>query len=769
MYSYLSEKIYQQRKLLFILFLLTNLISLIALPKFQLENNFISFFSDDFEPYKDYLLLSDEYPISDSVVLVLSIDKKQHLVSLIENLKLLEQELTQLDHFKHTKSILDIPVLNPGNEDFSTDYPFAQINSDTTPSSRVNQNKKAAVYLKAWEKFQNDPRAKHLFVAENGLATSMVISFNLPNQQRQIATSRINTQIREILNRHKKLYTDVQYSVIGPLVVQDQINKGFKKDLVTLGLPILMLGFILIWWSNRSVWGLVAGGASIISALVFTAALATLFGFQFNQTSILAFVLAFIIGLADTIHLSTTMFSHMQKGATQKEALQRSITHNLRPITLTTLTTAVGFSCLYFCDSPPFQILGLTATIGVLAAYFSTLCCLPYLLSVKELEARGGNTLLIAQFKRLNVIRENHRTAILLVFSVLSLFSLYGLGKNTLDNNELDYFPADSQIQRNVAEITKHFPGYNRLQLVIRPLNSKDITDIDFLKKVENVETWLYQQAHVVHTQSYLQLLRYLNQAFHNGDPQYYEIPRSNLLSQDLMFLLEFSSTEKFNSRGLMSPNKDSLKLDIYVQAINNRDLIELANNIEKKLAEQFEGNQFSLSGRPLVFAHLGQSVIKNMLWGSLFALLGVTALTFIGLRSIKLGLLSILPNILPGILIFGLWGLLVGKIDIAAAVTFTLCLGIIVDDTIHILSGYQQHRDKGMGPQDAITLAIEQSGPSLLMTTLVIGLGFSILSFSHLGPNATIGYMSAPIIFSALILDFLLLPLLLPNKPAVN
>ena len=82
MYSYLSEKIYQQRQLLFILFLLTNLISLIALPKFQLENNFISFFSDDFEPYKDYLLLSDEYPISDSVVLVLSIDKKQHLVEL---------------------------------------------------------------------------------------------------------------------------------------------------------------------------------------------------------------------------------------------------------------------------------------------------------------------------------------------------------------------------------------------------------------------------------------------------------------------------------------------------------------------------------------------------------------------------------------------------------------------------------------------------------------------------------------------------------------
>lgn len=766
MYQALAVRIYQHRSGLFILFLLITGMCLLAVPKFKLENNFKSFFSESFEPYKAYLLLSHEYPVTDSVVLVLSTENPDGIVNLIDQLRVLENELKQIVYFHQVKSILDVPLLKPGREDFSTEYPFVKDELNEEEKVYTNHQDRDNFYLETWKKFQQDPRTRHLFVADKGNAASISVSFNLPSSARQKAASQVSQQIQKLMASFSSPHNDISLAAIGPLIVQDEINRGFKSDLTRLGLPILALGFMLIWWSNRSVWGLLVGGVSIVSALVITAAISTQIGFIFNQTSILAFVLVFIIGLADTIHLSATMFAHMHKGDEQLNALRSSLEHNLRPISLTTLTTAVGFACLYFCDSPPFQILGITAAIGVLVAYFTTLCCLPFLFGLKKLKAKGGNALLVSQFHRINQWRNDFKGIILLGFGLLCGLSLYGLTQNTLDNNELNYFPADSLVQRNVVEITNHFPGYNRLELTINPSQNKDITDIGFLAKVESFSDWLAKQSSIVHHQSYLHLLRYLNQAFHQGDPNYYRLPESNLLSQDLLFLLEFSSNEKFNSRGVISVNKDSLKLDLYVEALSNQELIKLANDMESELRQHFNPEQFNLSGRPLVFAHLGQYVIENMLWGSLLALIGVTALTFIGLRSITLGLASIIPNLIPGLLVYGLWGLIVGEINIAAAVTFSLCLGIIVDDTIHILAGYQQNLKAGCRPQQAIDNAIVQSGPALLMTTLVIGIGFSIFAFSQLSPNATIGYMSAPIIFCALVLDFFLLPLLLNLLP---
>lgn len=767
MYHALAAKIFQHRTWFFLAFLLSTGACLLALPNFKLENNFKSFFSETFEPYNAYLSLSDEYPVTDSVILVLANENPERVVNLIDQLRQIENDLKQIIYFHQVKSILDIPILQPGQEDFTTEYPFTEKGQTDGERVHINQQDRDTLYQKTWERFQQDPRTRHIFVAAAGDAASISVSFNLPSTGRQKAAAKVNQQIQRLLEKFAASSTDMKLHAIGPLIVQDEINRGFKSDLMRLGLPILVLGFILIWWSNRSIWGLMVGGVSIVSALIITAAISTQLGFVFNQTSILAFVLVFIIGLADTIHLAATMFAHMHKGDQQLDALRSSIKHNLRPITLTTLTTAVGFACLYFCDSPPFQILGLTAAIGVLAAYFTTLCCLPFLFGWKSLQARGGNALLVSQFHRVNQWRNKFKVFILLGFGLLSVISIYGLTQNTLDNNELNYFPKDSLVQRNVAEITNHFPAYNRLELSIKPSDNKDITDVAFLNKIATFSDWLTSQPNIVHHQSYLHLLRYLNQAFHQGDPQFHRLPDNNPLSQDLLFLLEFSANEKFNSRGLISLNKDSLKLDLYIKALSNRELIKQANKVENELTRHFNAEQFNLSGRPLVFAHLGQYVIKNMLWGSLLALIGVTALTFIGLGSIKLGLISILPNLIPGLLIYGLWGLIVGETNIAAAVTFSLCLGIIVDDTIHILSSYQQNLAAGFSPEQAVDNAIIETGPALFVTTLVVGVGFSILALSQLSPNATIGYMSAPIIFSALILDFFLLPLLLKLLPS--
>ena len=162
------------------------------------------------------------------------------------------------------------------------------------------------------------------------------------------------------------------------------------------------------------------------------------------------------------------------------------------------------------------------------------------------------------------------------------------------------------------------------------------------------------------------------------------------------------------------------------------------------------------------MFSHLGFQVISSMIKGSLTALALITVVLVIGLRSFRYGLLSLIPNIFPAAVIYGLWGLLVGEINQAAAVTFSVSLGIVVDDTVHILSKYMSARKKGEDVEQAIEYAFTTAGTAMIITSITLTSGLLVLSQSVFGINAIIGSMVAPIVLFALLIDFMFLPSIL-------
>ena len=164
-----------------------------------------------------------------------------------------------------------------------------------------------------------------------------------------------------------------------------------------------------------------------------------------------------------------------------------------------------------------------------------------------------------------------------------------------------------------------------------------------------------------------------------------------------------------------------------------------------------------------MMFAHIGKRNIISMLAGTTIALVLISLIMIIALRSFKLGLVSMVPNLVPAAMGFGIWGIFVGEIGLGLSVVTSMTLGIVVDDTVHFMSKYRRARvEKGYDSEQAVRYAFTSVGRALLVTSVVLIAGFLVLSFSAFKLNSDMGLLTALVIALALLADFLLLPPLL-------
>ena len=210
--------------------------------------------------------------------------------------------------------------------------------------------------------------------------------------------------------------------------------------------------------------------------------------------------------------------------------------------------------------------------------------------------------------------------------------------------------------------------------------------------------------------------------------------------------------------------DKSATRLTVTVENLTSKALIGLVEAGQHWLRDNAPPPMQAYGVGPgVMFSYISSRNVQSMLVGTLLAV-GLIALTLIlALRSVRFGLLSLLPNLLPGAMAFGLWGLFVGQVNLGLSIVSGMCLGIVVDDTVHFLSKYlRARRERRLGPEEAVRYAFRTVGAALVVTSIVLAAGFSILAQSTFGFNGDMGKMSALIIVFALGADLLFLPPLL-------
>ncbi|MDF1764506.1 MAG: MMPL family transporter, partial [Oleibacter sp.] len=475
------------------------------------------------------------------------------------------------------------------------------------------------------------------------------------------------------------------------------------------------------------------------------------------------------IAVADTIHVLVSYYYYLRQGSNKYTAICQSMKINFSPVFITSITTMIGVLALNTSDSPPYRDMGNMIAVGVMVAWALTVILVPIILMIlpipKHIHKQKKSPLIdhVA-----NLIIRYHK--ILFVFMTLTVIgSTMLLNRIVITERWHDFFDKSFAIRQTTDAIDDTMKGLHALYFIADSQQADGINDPAYLQQLDNFAQWLSTQPEVVSVTSLASTIKQLNQDLHQGQPSWYRIPDDRESAAQYLLLYELSLPLGLGLETTMTSDRSATR----IQAFSRRSDSAAILAIDHRAVAWAQANAPLLNitettGLDVVFANLTYRNVTAMLEGTAIALIVISLLMIAALRSWRLGLISMVPNLIPALVAYGLWGLLYGRIDTATSVVACLSLGIVVDDTVHFLSKYNYARMQlKASTEEAIRYAFRTVGVALLITSAILVGGFTVMEFSHFMPSRAMGLLLALTIATALVIDFLLLPplLLLADK----
>jgi len=345
---------------------------------------------------------------------------------------------------------------------------------------------------------------------------------------------------------------------------------------------------------------------------------------------------------------------------------------------------------------------------------------------------------------------------------VASVLITSAITRNEINDDFLKYFDEDITFRADTDWISKNLTGLNQIQFDMQSKKPNGISDPNFLSKLEVFSQWSRKQDVVTNVQSITDVFKRLNRDLNGGDTNFYKVPESRELAAQYLLLYELSLPFGLDLNNQIDIDKSSTQVIVTIEDLTTNEIKAWIKEAETFLTEEL-GMDAVAAGPTVMFSYIAERNIQGMLWGTLYAVLIISGIILIALRDVRLGLLSLVPNILPAALAFGVWGMFVGQVNMAVAVVTGMALGVIVDDSVHFLTKYQLARkNDNLSAEKAVVSAFGGVGTALLVTTVILVAGFAILAQSSFGLNSAMASLTAISLFMALIADLTILPSLL-------
>ena len=598
-------------------------------------------------------------------------------------------------------------------------------------------------------------------VSRDGRAAGVAINFVLPENHDQ-AVIEITEYLDLLLDQARARHPGIDYYMTGDIALNHAFAEATADDLQTLT-PIVFLIIVAVTaLFLRSILGTAAIVAVLMFAVNTTMGFAGWMGVVFSPTSSGVPIIVTVVAVADSIHVVTTVLLGMRRGLDRNAAIVESFHINAYPIFLTSMTTAIGFLSLNTAESPPFHDLGNYVAFGVLCAFVYTMTLLPALLALLPLRARRYQPGQAAYFDRFADFVVARRTVLLWSVAAAVVVLATGVPRIELSDNLTQYFDERYEFRRDSDYVAENLTSLDRLEYSLDAGREGGITDPGYLRTVDALAEWFREQPEVTYVQSFPDIMKRLNKNMHGDDPAFHRLPEDGDLAAQYLLLYELSLPFGADLNDRIDVAKSATRLVVSTSSSWSRELRELDERAQVWIRANAPGFSAGASGLSIMSAHVSQRSIDSMLGGTISAMVLISFILIFIFRSIRIGLLSLVPNFIPAIMSFGLWGYLVGHVGIASSVVVAIVFGIIVDDTIHFLSEYLKARREGLSAAEAVRSAFHTVGQALLTTTVVLSAGFMAFATSGFEVSWSLGLLVTMTILLALAADFLLLPTLL-------
>ncbi|EHK9047076.1 MMPL family transporter [Vibrio vulnificus] len=609
----------------------------------------------------------------------------------------------------------------------------------------------------------SEPLLVNALVSEKGDVAVINITMQMPGVDETAEVNEVVAYVEQMLSHYRAEYPDVTIYKAGIIAMNHSFAMAAQNDSATLVPTMLLVILVFLTIMLRSFLSVLATLVVIIGAIIATLGIVGWAGMFLHVASVNVPTLIMTLAVADCVHVIASMRHFMRQGMPKSQAIHRSVTLNFVPIIITSVTTAIGFLMMNMSDSPVLRDFGNLSALGVMIACVLSVSLLPALLNLLPVRFRAKQTAKSSDIMDKLADLVVHRRNVLLPLSIVVIAGSAALiPYNKVNDESVKYFDTSSEFRQAADFMEQRIGGMTTMSIAIKTHQSQGIASPEFLEVLGEFTRWLREQPETDHVASLSDIYKRLNKNMHGDDSAYYALPAERELAAQYLLLYEMSLPFGLDLNNQVNVDKSSVKLQLTVKNLGSVELVALEERIYQWFASHAPRYQVVASSPSLMFAHIGETNMASMLSTLPITLILISALMIFALRSWRLGVISLVPNIAPAVIGFGLWALISGEINLGLSVVVTLTLGIVVDDAVHFLAKYQHARKEGQNAEQAVRYAFHTVGRALWITTVVLVAGFSVLAMSQFRLNSDMGQLSAIVIFVALVIDFVLLPSLL-------
>ncbi len=610
----------------------------------------------------------------------------------------------------------------------------------------------------------SDPRIAGSILARNGDVSVVNVTVEMPEEGLLEAVAEVAEFARAAAAEAEERFPGIDLRIVGTVMInQTFLEASIGSQMIFLPASLLImaliLGVLIRGWA-----GVAATGAVVVFSILASMGLGFWIGLPFSPPISPAPTIVLMIVVANCVHLLVTVQQRLRAGDSRHDAIVESVRLNLHPVFLASLTTALGFLAMNFSEVPPYRHLGTFVAFGIAASFILSVTFLPALLSLLPMRAPKQRRFRGPTMNRLADSVLRYRKALIWGWLAVAVAMALAVPRNELNDVLVHFFDKSVEFRQDTDFMDERLSGNTLLEYSLQAPAEGGVTDPRFLTEVSKFAEWYRKQPSVRHVAVITDTFRQLNKSMHGDDPAAYRIPESSELAAQYLLLYELSLPQGLDLNNQIDRSRSATRLSVSAETLDSKELLALNARAEawlKENAPHVAG--VNSTGPAALFAYIGQRNIRAMVVGTMVVLLAISAILLFALRSLRLGLISIVPNLLPAVLGFGVWGLTVGQVGLSLSVVVAMTVGIVVDDTVHFLAKYRRaRREQGLGPEDAVRQTFDTAGRALFTTTAVLVAGFLILVFSPFIPTAQVGVLTAMIIAFALIADLSLLPALL-------
>lgn len=608
----------------------------------------------------------------------------------------------------------------------------------------------------------NKVEIRDSLVNAQGSDTQISIIFRLPGKDLTREIPEIMEETIPLIEEYRANHPEIEFRYTGSVALGYQFNVASQDDGASLTPMMLVTMLAIVGILLRTVTGVIAVTVvAVLSALISLGSLGWAY-IPLNSATALAPLMIITLAVASTVHLLSSARQTAVHTPDRKEWARKAVADHGLAITIACLSTAIGFLSLNFSISPPFRQLGNMVAAGMLGVWIYTLTLLPALITWLPAKQKPQAATVDRWMERFAEFVIGRKTTLLIGIPALIFGLGAGITQIKLEDDFLRYFDERYEMRQSTDYFENNLGGLNVLEYALETGEENGINSLQYLTKVDAFTTFLRAQPEISSVRSITDIVKQLNMSMNADKPAFYKIPETDEEVSQYLFLYELSLGYGMDLTDQINIDRSAVRITAYVPNTTTASMIALDQRIQNWFAKNAPELTAPVTGQTHVYTMISARDVPAMLQGTVLALVFISLIILFVLRDIRLGLISLVPNLVPAAMAFGLWGYSIGTVTLAVSVVVAMTLGIVVDDTVHFMLKYAEAKKKGKSAEDAVRHAFKSVGMALTVTSIGLVLGFIILGMSGFAVNRDLARLTAVTLSFALFVDFLFLPPLL-------